>query len=525
MASSKNLTLATLHGISWSTVATITTLVMQVGYTAVMARLLTPTDFGLVALSAVVLRFGTYFAQMGLEQALVQKPDLTEEDVRTTFTTAVVLGTLSTVVLTAAAPLALYFFDEPAVVPLLRLTSLSLFLTGVSATAVSILRRQMAFRTLSLMNIVSYILGYGGVGVVMAWQGFGASSLIGAGLGQGVISGIIAYAATRHPIRPYFKWSHYRPLLMYGGSISITSFIEFITSSLDTMVIGRLLGATMLGIYNRAWMLVTLPLFLLTNSVSRVIFPAFSKVQADVDKMRMVYMASVTLVAAGVLPVCAGVAVAAPELVRSLLGPGWEAAVPLLRVMCAAVPLSLITMFAGIVCDARATLRQKINLNLLALGSLVLLFGLLQGYGLLGFTWALVLNELVRTALYLRQMHTDLTAPYARLLGMYVPGLFHAAVVGGGLGLVSYGLHQLAWPAPLALAALMLTGAVVLGGLALALPLPQLRQALYDLLSRLDLANASGRIPRLLYRYTHFLTRTRQAAPAVFHNPATPVLP
>ncbi|MBD2722184.1 lipopolysaccharide biosynthesis protein [Hymenobacter armeniacus] len=507
MASAKNLTTSTLHSISWSTAATVVMAVLQLGYTGVMARLLAPAAFGLVALAGVVIRFGTYFSQIGLEHALVQKPDMTDEDVRAAFTSAALLGGVCALALAVGAPLARLVFDEPAVVPLVRLMGLGLFFNGLSATALSILRRRMAFRALAIIETTAYVLAYGGLGIAMAWAGWGVWSLVVANLAQGLLVALLAYAVTRHSLRLYFRWAHYRPLLAYGTRITFTSFIEFITSSLDTLLIGRLLGAALLGVYNRASMLITLPLYLLTRSVSRVIFPAFSQVQADRAKLGGVYLGSITLVAAGILPLGAGVAVAAPVLVRAVLGPGWEAAVPVLRILCAAVPLSLITMFAGIVCDARAALTAKINANLLALCSLVLFFFFLRGYGLAGFAGALVLNELVRTALFLRLMHHELALPYPRLLAAYGPGLFHAVALGALLGLLHWVLKPLAWPAPAALTLLMLAGALVLGGLMLLRPRPALREELRRFLGRLRPGNAASPGARFLAGYLRFLER------------------
>ena len=508
MTTAKNLTTTTLHSMSWSTAATVVTAVLQIGYTAVMARLLTPAAFGLVALAGVVLRFGSYFSQIGLEHALVQKAVMSEEDVRAAFTSATLLGGLCTLALAVGAPLATRVFHEPAVVPLVRVMGISLLISGLSATALTILRRRMAFRTLAIIETISYLVAYAGLGIGLAWRGFGVWSLVGASLGQGVLVGGLAYAATRHRLRLYFHWAHYRPLLVYGTRITFTSFLEFITSSLDTLLIGRFLGAALLGIYNRAAMLITLPLYLLTRSVSRVVFPAFSQIQADVARLRIVYLGSVTLVAAVVLPLGAGVAVAAPVLVRALLGPGWEVAVPVLRILCAAVPLSLITMFAGIVCDARATLREKIYVNLISLATLVGFFGLLHGYGLVGFAAALVLNEVVRTVLFMRLMHADLGLSYQRLGAAYGPGLFHGAAVGGALWALSLGLMRWALPAPVALALLMLGGAGVLGALVLAWPRPLLRHELHGLLSRLAVGQSSGQMARALARYVRFLDRT-----------------
>ncbi len=522
MASVKNLTTTTLHSMTWTTAATVVTAAMQIGYTAVMARLLPPAAFGLVALAGVALRFGGYFAQMGMAQAIVQKPELREEDIRAAFTSSALLGSLFAGATMLGAPFARLLFAQPEVVPLVRVMALDIFLLGLLTTAMSLLRRRMHFQTLAKIDILSYVLAYGGVGVGLAWGGFGVWALVWASLSQSIFTGLMAYAATRHSVRPYFRWARYRPLLSYGGRISVTGFLEFITISLDTMLIGRLFGAALLGIYNRAYMLINLPLYLLTTSISKVIFPAFSQLQANVGKLRTVYVASITLVAALVLPLSAGMAVAGPELVRALLGPGWEASVPVLRLMGLPVSLSLITMFAGVMCDARARLNQKMVINTITLLTLAGLFGLLRGHGLLGFAAALLLNECLRTVLFMRLMHQELGLGYATLLTAYLPGLWHAAAVGGALGLVRWAVLPLHLPAVAALALLMLTGAIVLGVLVLAVPLPLLRREMHRLLSRLMLSGALG---RQVARYSRFLGHYPAVGAAAELPPEAPPAP
>ncbi|UOQ70037.1 lipopolysaccharide biosynthesis protein [Hymenobacter cellulosilyticus] len=309
----RSLTMTTVQGVKWSTAATILTALMQVGYTAIMARLLTPAAFGVVALANVVLRFGGYFAQMGMEQAIIQKQELTKEDIRAAFTASVVLGVVFGGLLILLAPASVYVFHEPEVVPVAQALALSLVLTGLSATALSLLRRGMQFRTLALVEVSSYIVSYGGVGVSMALNGYGVWSLVAASVAQGLLVGLLAYMVTRHSVVPLLSWEHYQPLWNYGSRISLISFLEFIGSSLDTLIIGRVLGTALLGVYNRAWMLVSLPMYMLTTSVSKVIFPAFSQVQADPVRLRKVYLSSVTLVAAFILPTAAGMMVAAPS--------------------------------------------------------------------------------------------------------------------------------------------------------------------------------------------------------------------
>src|SRR3989337_3318800 len=131
----ESLSSKTFHGLKWSYISTITNAVLQIGFTAVMARLLEPRAFGLVAMAGVVLRFGSYFAQMGVAQALIQKKDVSNEDIRAAFTSALFLGVLFFGLFWIAAPLAVYVFNNEEVIPVLRLMALSFVLTGLSTTA------------------------------------------------------------------------------------------------------------------------------------------------------------------------------------------------------------------------------------------------------------------------------------------------------------------------------------------------------------------------------------------------------
>ncbi|MDU0369157.1 lipopolysaccharide biosynthesis protein [Hymenobacter endophyticus] len=525
-STASNLTTAAVHGVKWTTGATITTALLQIGYTATMARLLSPAAFGLVALAGVILRFGSYFAQMGMEQAIIQKAELTRADVRAAFTSSVVLSLVFAALLVAAAPLAASIVQQPEVVPVVRVLAAGLLLTGLNATALSLLRRHMQFRTLAIIEVVSYVLGYGGLGIGLALHGYGVWSLVAATLGQSLLLTILSYLAERHDIRPLFEWETYRPLVAYGSRMSAISFLEFVTGSLDTLLIGRLLGAAALGIYSRGWMLIGLPVYLLTTSVSKVVFPSFSQVQADRPRLRAVYLSSITLVGALVIPICAGAAVAAPEIVRVMLGPDWLAAVPILRVVCAAFALSMVTMFAGVVCDATATLTPKLWLNLLYVVLLTGLFMGLSRYGLLGVAGAVVAGEVLRTVLYLGLMRRVLQVSATDVLSTYVPGLLAGVLVAAGIA----GVRELLPPGSVPAAALLLTeiltGGLLLLAFAVGTPPAQLRHVLRRILQRLLEGNAaSGRFGHLLLAFSARLAHLDNepvATPVVSSAPVRP---
>lgn len=522
----ENLTVATVNGVKWTMTATIVNSVLQVGYTGVMARLLSPAAFGLVALAGVILRFGVYFAKMGMERAIIQKPDLTERDVRAAFTSSVLLGAFFAGLLMAGAPLAASIVHQPEVIPVVRALALGIFMSGLNGTAMSLLHRAMRFRALALFEMASFLLSYLGLGLLLAWQGFGVWALVAATLGQGLIMTILAYGAVRHTLRPLFSWEAYRPLLAYGSRMSAISFVEFVTMSLDTLLIGRLLGPAALGIYTRGGLLIGLPVYLLSSNIAKVVFPSFSQVQANRARLREVYLSSITLVAMLVTPVCAGAAVAAPEIVRVMLGEKWLAAVPILQVISITYVLSAVTMFAGVVCDATAALSRKLLLTLVCLGALAALLYVGSRFGLVGVAWAMVGCELLRTALYSNIMRRELGAAPFAVLRAYGPGVLAGAGVAGVIAVVRFALLALHAPALAVLVAEMLAGAVVLGALVLVRPPVQLRNVLRPLLARLGGDGTgpvpAGLLPRLLHALAARFERLAEA-PAVV-APPTPVL-
>jgi len=511
----ENLKSAAVRGVQWTTASTVATSIMQIGYTAVMARLLEPAAFGLVAMAGVVLRFGTYFAEMGLGHAIVQRTTISKRDIRAAFTASFGLGVGVALLALLLAPLAVFFLKNADVVPLVRTQALGFVFVGLGITATSLLRREMRFESIAKIEIAAYVLGYGGVGVTLAWAGAGVWSLVAASLAQQLLVALMSYLTVRHSLKFIFGWPAYAPLLGYGSRVSVISFLEFINGNLDTLLIGRLLGTVLLGIYNRAYMLLYLPMYFLTNSLARVAFPAFSKVQDDVPRVRSLYLTSSTLVATVVLPLCAGVAVAAPEMVRALLGEGWEQSIPILRVLCISIPLSMTTMFAGIVADARANLRQKIILNIEFMVLLASLFWFLHGYGLYGIAAAIGTGEVVRTFLYMRITHNDIGIPYRRLLAMYLPGLLNAMAVGLGILAVSVLLRSAGSPHLLTLLLQMLTGALVLGVVMLRWPSTELRPHLRQMLNKvIGMSKIPSSAQAQLARYAAYLERSEAVFPS-----------
>ncbi|MCJ8163491.1 lipopolysaccharide biosynthesis protein [Pontibacter sp. E15-1] len=505
---SKEIASKAVSGLKWGSAATLANAVMQIGYTSAMARLLAPEAFGLVAIASVVLRFGSYFAHLGLSQAIIQKEELTKDNVRAAFTSSTLLGLAFLGLIWFLAPFATMFFDNAsfqseAVTPIVRIMAFSLLINGLSSTALSLSERNMRFKELSIVETTSYVISYLGVGVICAYLGFGVWSLVYATLTQTALVALGAYLIARHNVIPLLKWEAYKPLFNYGSKMSVISFLEFLSQDMATILIGKTLGPYKLGIYDRAHRLVNLPMYMLTRTISRVIFPSFSKLQAETKKLAKAYISSTTLLAAIIIPTCFGLMVAAPEVVYILLGDQWGESIPVLQVLCLAIPLSFITMFAGIVCDAKAELNIKIVLTLVFIGVIAGLFFVLRQYGLIGFAFAILAGELVRIGFYQTVLNRILELSYLEQLKVYVPGLVNGVLIAAVIYALSVALRSMALPNLAVLACQITTGALLFIILTLFFPHRILKAQIHMLLSKFGITkNSSSYYGRMFLRYS-----------------------
>lgn len=485
-APAENLTAKTFRGVQWSYASSIAIMLLQVGCTAVMARLLAPADFGLMAMAGVVLSFGNYFARMGIGSALVQKDTLVRAEVHAAFLLSVGFSLLTAVATWAGAPAVAALFDEPAVVPLVRVLALSFVLTGLSISAYHLLLRNLDFRAVAVADVLSYVLGYGVVGIGMAYAGYGVWSLVGAVLGMRLVLATAAHAMTRHGLSLASEWEHYRPLFSFGSRVSVVSFFEYLGATLDTLVVGRWMGAASLGFYTRGQMLVRMPMTQLTSSLSRVLLSSFSRVQSEVGRLRKAFLTTIELVGAALVPTCVGLAVCAEEAVLLMLGPQWTEAVPVLQILAFATALELFIHFCGVTCEATATLNVKVVIQLVFVALLGALFVALRPLGLAGFALAVLAAQAVRYGAYLVVVKRLLVIRPRKLLRAHLPALVNSVMIGGALYGLAGAVRAAALPVVVSFGAELVAGALLLAALLLFSPAGDVRREISVVLQRID---------------------------------------
>jgi O-antigen/teichoic acid export membrane protein len=328
-----SLTNRTISGMLWNMSGAAVQAVLQLAIVAVLARLLSPQDFGVVGAAVVVIEFCQIFTQIGVGPALVQRSDLREEHVRAGFTLSLLIGVVFGGLLYLSAPWLARFFRMESLSSVIRVLALGYPLAGPTVVAEALLLRHMQFPRLVAVEVVSYALSYGAIGITLAALGWGIWALVTAYLFQIGIRTAGFFLVGSLGVGFSLNWTALRDLLTYGAGFSLARIANCAALRADQLVVGRWLGAQALGIYGRAYCFVGMPANLFGTVVDRAIFPALALVQKDRRRLAEAYSRAVALVAMTTLPVSAVLFALAPEIVYLLLGPHWNAVVLPFRIL------------------------------------------------------------------------------------------------------------------------------------------------------------------------------------------------
>jgi PST family polysaccharide transporter len=345
----RSLTARTAGAVQWRFAGSALNAASQFAIGVLLARLLTPADFGLMALALFVVGLARPVADFGIGNALVQRLTLTDRHLRTAFTVSTALGVIVAAVIAACAPLASRAVGNLHLEPVVRLLALGSACQGMAVVATALLRRDLDFRKQFFTDTFSYIAGYGGVASVLARLGYGVWSLAWGAVAQMLIASVARLLIVRHTWRPLIGTRELQDLLRFGVGAAAVSGVNYIALNGDNFIVGRTLGPASLGLYGRAYALMNIPYLYAANVMSGVLFPALSKVQADPGRLQRAYLVATRLAATIAAPILVALAVAAPHFVSAVYGPRWMEVVPPLQILCAAGYFRALYHLGGIV--------------------------------------------------------------------------------------------------------------------------------------------------------------------------------
>jgi O-antigen/teichoic acid export membrane protein len=457
-----SLTHRAVGGMVWTAWGSGATGVLKVVVLVLLTRLLSPVEFGVVGAALIVIGFSLIFSQLGLGPALVHRPVLEPRHVSTAFYASTGFGFLVAALVWLLAPWIGAFFRMDQLVPVVRTLALVFPIAGLSTVAENLAQRDLRFRLLANADVLGYGLGYGLVGVVLALMGWGVWALVTAQLTQAAFRAAILLRSAPPRFRPAPTWPCFRELMVYGAGLSTARIGVLLAQQADNLVVGRWLGAVALGLYSRAYHLMSVPTALLGDVLDRVLFPVMARVQDDPRRLTSAYLQGTAIAGLLTLPAGVVVAVLAPELIAVVMGSRWTGVVPPFQVL--ALGMMFRTSYRMSDALSRATgrvyrraWRQALYAGLVFLGAWV---GQRQGVtgvavGVLG---ALFIN-------YLLMAHLGLSVAqisWRAFLEAQLPALWLSVVLGVVTLATAMGTRHLGLPPVLGL----LAGSVAAAGTA-----------------------------------------------------------
>jgi O-antigen/teichoic acid export membrane protein len=379
------------RGLTWTVVDTWGRQVINLAVYAVLARLLVPADFGVVALAAVFVALAQTLVDQGLGDALIQRREITRSHADTAFWVAVATGvTLTVAVVVLAGPIA-DLLNTPELQPILTALSASFVLAALSSIQIALLRRELAFRALAIRALLAS-LGGGAVGVALALLGYGAWALVGQLLASAAISVVALWGLT--PWRPRFSASmqSFRELFPFGIRVVGADTLTFLSRNADSFLIGAVLGPTSLGFYAIGHRLLEVTQVLLVNVARKVTFPAFSRLQEDPPRMRRSYLSVTRISSALILPGYIAMAAVAPELVEVVFGGGWGPSAAVASVLFLIGPVLSVQAFSGSFLNAAGHPEVVLRFRLITTVANVIGFALAVPFGIVAVAAAFVIR-------------------------------------------------------------------------------------------------------------------------------------
>jgi PST family polysaccharide transporter len=353
---------STAVAVEWRCVAVAARFLLKLGITVVLARLVSPRDFGIVAIALIIVDFAARISEIGFSPAIVQRADLNDLHIRVAFTLAAGLGAAFTVAMALTAPVMAAFFRAPDATAVLRAVSLVFLLSSLSTVSTALLQRRLAIRRLLVVDVGSYVVGFGAIGITLAVLGFGAWALVWASLGQAAARAAFGIVAAPHAVRPALLTRESRQLVSFAAGNSLTGCLNYAAANGDYFVIGRALGPAPLGLYNRAYHLMTLPVGVISSVLGFVLLSTFSKLQGDAGQLRAAFLRAVRLSTLLVYPMLAAMIVMGPELVTGLYGPNWAAATTAFQLLCLGGLLSTVnTLLDALIKAKGAVFRHSLR--------------------------------------------------------------------------------------------------------------------------------------------------------------------
>lgn len=323
----------TVKGTVWSAVERFSVQGVQFIVMIVMARILTPEDYGLVGMLAIFLAVSQSLIDSGFSQALIRKMDRTEIDNCTVFYFNIVVGLVLYLILYFLAPLVAKFYDAPAITSIMRVICISVIINSLVVVQRALYTVNIDFKTQAKASLSAAIVS-GIIGITMAYKGFGVWSIVTQQLTNlGINAGLLWLFSKWRP-RLLYSWKSFRELFSFGSKLMLSGLLDTLYKNIYTLVIGKVFNASSLGHYTRAHQFADFPSSNLTGIMQRVTYPVLCNIQEDDERLKNVYRRFLKLSAFIIFPLMLGLSAVSEPFVEIFIGRQWSYCSSLLQILC-----------------------------------------------------------------------------------------------------------------------------------------------------------------------------------------------
>lgn len=324
-----------ITGAIWTYGQQFGTQIVQFGVSIILARLIAPSDFGLIGMITIFIGLGTALFEGGLTNSLIRSTSLNDDDYSTVFIFNVLVSCLIYVIIFITAPFIADFYDQPVLSNLIRIYSISFIINSLSAVHNTLLIKELKFKKIAMIALPSLIV-YSIIAILMAFQDYGVWSLVYSFLASSLVSTVSLWFFSGWKPKLRFSREKFKLHFGYGNKLMLSSVLDIIFTNLYQIVIGKMYNATLLGYYTRANTLMMMPVTNISTTLNKVAFPTFSQMQDDDERLKSAYKRIMLSVIFLVTPVLTLMMVLAKSLIIFLLTEKWLAIVPMFQILCLA---------------------------------------------------------------------------------------------------------------------------------------------------------------------------------------------
>lgn len=299
----------------------------------IMARVLSPEDFGTAAIPAIFIAIAQVFIDSGFALALIRKPEVSEKDLSTAFQYSIIAGTILYILLYISAPYIASFYQVPILIPLIRVSTLTFIWNPLLTPQTVILNRKLDFKTPAKVSIASKIVS-GILGISVAYMGYGIWALVVASLSSSIVTLFLTWIAVKWLPKERWSGESFKYLWDFGNKMVGAGLLRTLYANIVPVILGKIGGTIQLGIYNRSAQFASLPSANLTGIINTVTYPVLSKKIDDKEKLREIFIQMVKTSSFIVFPIMILMSALSEPLIILLVTEKWADCIPVLQIMC-----------------------------------------------------------------------------------------------------------------------------------------------------------------------------------------------